>query len=217
MKTRRHMLFAALPPLAGAFISQTALAHHGMDGQVPNTLFSGLISGLAHPVIGLDHLAFLLAAAVAMASRPNAFRLPWYFILPGLLAAAWHVAGFDLPVSEILVAASLVILGLMLVWRRVDQAMLFLPLLMLAGLLHGYAFGESIVGAESTPLLGYFAGLALVQYGLCAGSILLYRRLVRYWLPGRAEQKAGGQIGWGPAGWAVGAVGGIFLILAVIG
>ena len=32
-----------------------------------------------------------------------------------------------------------------------------------AGLLHGYALGESIVGAEASPLVAYFAGLLVIQ------------------------------------------------------
>jgi urease accessory protein len=32
-----------------------------------------------------------------------------------------------------------------------------------AGVFHGYAYGASIVGAESTPLAAYLLGLALVQ------------------------------------------------------
>ncbi len=209
MHSPRHMLLTALPLLAGTILSSAAQAHHGMAGQLPNTLFSGLISGLAHPVIGLDHLAFLLASALAMANRPNARWLPWHFILPSLLAAAWHSAGFDLPGAEILVSLSLLLLGALLIGR---QAGLLPPLLAAAGLLHGYAYGESIVGAEPTPLLAYFAGLALVQYGLCLGAILLYRRFVGYWLP-----EGGEAAGWRPAGWALGAVGGVFLVLAVIG
>jgi urease accessory protein len=32
-----------------------------------------------------------------------------------------------------------------------------------AGIFHGYAYGESIIGAEMTPLLAYLAGFALIQ------------------------------------------------------
>ena len=32
-----------------------------------------------------------------------------------------------------------------------------------AGLFHGWAYGESIFGAEQTPLIAYLAGFSLVQ------------------------------------------------------
>jgi urease accessory protein len=35
-----------------------------------------------------------------------------------------------------------------------------------AGLAHGYAYGEAVIGAEATPLVAYLAGLALVQMAL---------------------------------------------------
>ena len=44
-----------------------AEAHHAMGGTTPQTLAQGLLSGLAHPVIGLDHLAFTVAAGLLAA------------------------------------------------------------------------------------------------------------------------------------------------------
>lgn len=40
------------------------------------------------------------------------------------------------------------------------------------GLLHVYAYGEAIVGAEPTPLVAYLLGLSLVQ--LEVASVLMY-------------------------------------------
>jgi len=36
-------------------------AHHTMGGGMPSNFFEGFMSGLAHPVIGVDHLAFIVA------------------------------------------------------------------------------------------------------------------------------------------------------------
>ena len=41
--------------------SGTAFAHHAMDYQMPQTFVQGLLSGFGHPIIGPDHLAFILA------------------------------------------------------------------------------------------------------------------------------------------------------------
>ncbi len=49
------------------------------------------------------------------------------------------------------------------------------------GLLHGYALGESIVGAEPAPLVAYFAGLLMIQTAIAFAA---YALLVR--LPARA-------------------------------
>ena len=47
--------------LAMAVTADVAVAHHVMDRNLPVTFMQGLLSGLGHPVIGLDHLAALIA------------------------------------------------------------------------------------------------------------------------------------------------------------
>ena len=42
-----------------------AHAHHVMGGQTPATFVQGLLSGFGHPIIGIDHLAFIVAMGVA--------------------------------------------------------------------------------------------------------------------------------------------------------
>jgi urease accessory protein len=47
-----------------------------------------------------------------------------------------------------------------------------------AGAVHGYAYGESIVGAETQPLAAYIVGFAMIQYGLGLGSGVALRMAV---------------------------------------
>jgi len=54
------------------------------------------------------------------------------------------------------------------------------PLLLVAGAFHGYAYGESIVGAEPAPLAAYLAGFALIQGCIAVGSAAALR-----WVAGR--------------------------------
>jgi urease accessory protein len=44
-----------------SLVPASAKAHHVMEGELPNSIVTGFISGVAHPVIGLDHLAFVIA------------------------------------------------------------------------------------------------------------------------------------------------------------
>eukprot|EP01137_Pigoraptor_chileana_P012941 Opistho-2@65834 len=41
-----------------------AFAHHPMGGQTPQTFMNGLLSGLGHPIIGLDHLAAVVGVGI---------------------------------------------------------------------------------------------------------------------------------------------------------
>jgi urease accessory protein len=146
-----------------------ALAHHGMDEALPATWAQGLISGVAHPVIGLDHLAFLVAAGLIASRLPTArLILPLAFVGAGFVGSMLHLASIDLFAVEMLVALSSVI-GAVLLWRAPSGALPTAAFFALAGLFHGHAFAEAIIGAEATPLVAYLAGLAVTQYGLvCA-------------------------------------------------
>ena len=52
-----------------------------------------------------------------------------------------------------------------------------LALFVAAGLVHGYALAESIVGAEPAPFYAYFAGLVIVQSGIALGAMLVVREI----------------------------------------
>ena len=76
-----------------------ALAHHAMDGKLPTTLMEGLISGLAHPIIGYDHLAFVIAVGLVAALVGSPLLIPVAFIIGTLLGAGIHLAGITLPMA----------------------------------------------------------------------------------------------------------------------
>lgn len=155
-----------------------ALAHHPMGGAVPSTLWEGFASGIGHPVIGPDHLAFLVAAGVLAATlglRRGAFGIA-AFVSGGFLGSLAHIAGIGFGPVEALVALSIVAVGGALLWRGVPAALVPAGFA-LAGLAHGHAFAEAIIGAEATPLVAYLFALALVQAAIGLGVMLLARRI----------------------------------------
>jgi urease accessory protein len=167
----RLALILALAPLP-------ALAHHPMGGEVPSTLWQGFASGIGHPVIGLDHLAFLLAAGVLAATlgaRRGAVAV-LAFVLGGFGGSLAHIAGIGFGPVEALVSLSIVAVGLALLWRGLPAALVPAGFA-LAGLAHGHAFAEAIIGAEQGPLVAYLAALALTQAAIGLGAMLLARRL----------------------------------------
>ena len=159
-------------------MSQTsALAHHAMGGELPVTLWDGLLSGFAHPVIGLDHFAFLLAVGLLASTTAKPFLSPLPFVSSTLCGIVIHLATIDLPLAELLVACSVVVVGGLLLVRRRLAAIPLMVVFALAGMSHGYAYGESIVGAEQSPLLAYLVGLAAVQYIIAISAIAGMRAL----------------------------------------
>jgi urease accessory protein len=156
----------AAPALSLAFVfaASPAFAHHLMGGVLPATLAQGLLSGLAHPVIGLDHLAALIGVGL-LASRFSgaALAMPVMWLI-GMGAGAYaHMRGIDLPGGEIAVAGSLILIGAAGMLRPSLPVAVVLALFAIGGFTHGYALAESIIGAEPTPLAAYLVGLVAVQ------------------------------------------------------
>ncbi len=167
--------------LAGAGLlclgTAPALAHHAMEGAMPAGFGQGLLSGLAHPVIGIDHLAFVVAAGLLSARHSAWFLLPAAFVLGGLAGAWLHLGGMDMPGAEIGIALSVLLLGIAVMTATRLSGPLVGVLFAAAGLVHGYALAESIIGAEPTPLAAYLIGLTVTQYGVSLGAGWLTRRL----------------------------------------
>ena len=181
-----------------ALLPLPAAAHHPMDGAMPETLWQGFASGIGHPVIGLDHLAFLLAAGVLAAALPrgDAFRAMAGFLAAGMVGLTLHMAGIGLGMTEALVATSVLLTGLALLVAKRVSAPALLAGFALAGLFHGHAFAEAVIGAEATPIIAYLAGLAVIQGALILGAMTLARQSARArWLRpamGAAASFAGG-------------------------
>src|SRR5438132_1535974 len=153
----------------------SAFAHHVMGGETPSTFAEGLLSGIGHPIIGADHLAFLLAIGIAVGIGGLNLALPALFVLASAIGVMLHVNGINLPGAEIVVACSVLLAGFLIARGRALSVWLWAVLFVVAGLFHGYAFGESIVGAETSPLHAYLVGLIFVQSPLSVGTALFAR------------------------------------------
>lgn len=180
IKRNARPLGAALLLCASA---QPAFAHHAMDGDLPATLAQGLVSGLAHPVIGLDHLAFVIGVGLASAFLAHRLVPVLCFVAATLLGCALHVNGVTLPYAEAAIALSVLALGAAVMSGRGLTLGAAAALFAAAGLFHGYAYGESIVGAEQTPLAAYLAGFAAIQAAIAGAAMLAARHALRERLP----------------------------------
>ncbi|NOG69894.1 HupE/UreJ family protein [Roseicella sp. DB1501] len=161
---------------AAAALPRPALAHHAMGGAAPATLWQGVASGLAHPVIGLDHLAFLLAIGLLAAAAPaRGLRALGLVLAGGLAGAALHLAGIGLGPVEALVALSVLLAGALLLAPAPRPAALLGLAAALAGLVHGHAYAEAVAGAGPVPVLGYLASLTVMQAALVLGAMAAAR------------------------------------------
>jgi urease accessory protein len=159
-----------LPSLA---IAGPAFAHHAMGGRTPRTLIEGLISGFAHPVIGVDHLAFVIGVGMATALLRLRLLTLSIFIGATVLGCILQLEGIILPLEEIFIAASVLIIGVIIMARINVPGAAYVALFGIAGLFHGWGYGESIIGAEQTPVFAYLAGFAAIQFGLALAAMTL--------------------------------------------
>lgn len=156
-----------LPTLAAG----PALAHGGHA--------EGLVDGLTHPLLGVDHLVAMLAigAWAALGGMRRAWTLPVAF-----LAAMGAGIGLGLTVTlpagiEQGVVATAVALVLAAGLALPCRAVIALPLAVLSGLLHGAVHGAEIGGAAAATVFGMLvASAALHAVGFAAGWAVVTRR-----------------------------------------
>jgi urease accessory protein len=155
MKKPLYGLIAAALALAPA----TAWAHAGHDGS------GGLISGLEHPLTGVDHLVAMVlvglwAGLLAPKSR-LALSLPAAFLaamLAGFVTSAFAGADF----AEPLILLSLVVMGAAAALRLRAPMPLAMGAAALFGFAHGLAHGFETPGGAFPAL---FAAGFLVSTG----------------------------------------------------
>lgn len=189
-----------------------ALAHHPMGGAAAGTVWEGIASGVAHPVIGLDHLVFLLAAGILAAVAPRRIGLPALlgFLGAGLAGALLHLAGIGLGAVEGFVALTLVAAGAALLAGPGVLATAAPMTLALgfgaAGLVHGHALAEAVAGSPAATVAAYLLTLALTQGLIGLAAMAAARRWA--WLAGAALRRI--------AGLGTASFGAIALVLAAL-
>ncbi len=198
--TARIAAILLLPLLGSLLLAPAARAHHMLDiTSLEPTALNGLLSGLVHPVLGPDHLLFLLALSLVGLRHRGGWMLG--LLICGLGGSALGLILPGLPGAEALVAFSLVVVGLVLlgVWPR--------PLLLPAIALHGYVLSATVIGWNTTPLSTYLLGLVISQGTLLLIALTVLGRLSAGLSPRRQGMAAAALIGCGAAWTWSGLVG----------
>ena len=185
-----------LPVSAAGLLLLTAApasAHHLMElfHQEQPTPLAGLLSGLGHPLLGPDHLLFLLALALVGLQRSSRWMLS--LLAVGLLGSLVGLMTPQLPGAELLVALTLVLEGLVVVGRL--PAALLVP----SFALHGYVLSAAVIGWEPTAIGAYLVGLLLSQGTLLLLSLGVMRQTAMALAPSTRLLLAGSLMGIGAA------------------
>jgi urease accessory protein len=153
----------------------------------------GFVGGLAHPVLGADHVAAMVAVGLwgAFLGAPAIFLLPIVFPLVMAFGGALDILGVPLPGTEIGIAISAVLLGLAVVFAVRPPIWIAAVLVGVFAIFHGHAHGAELpAGADA---LAYSAGFVIATGLLHLAGIAL--GLLARWPAGRlAVRGAGGLI-----------------------
>ncbi|NJM34640.1 MAG: hydantoin utilization protein A [Rhodomicrobium sp.] len=155
--------------MASTLLASTpAFAHHPLGGMPMETLFHGLLSGVGHPILGFDHLFFVALVGIAALYTAHRFVAPLAYIGAMMAGCILTISGVALPMAEVVIGLSLLVLGAAVLSGRALRFDIALAGFALAGLFHGSAFAGSIAGQEggapAIVIAGYLIGLAATQY-----------------------------------------------------
>ena len=171
-----------LAALTTLLATTPAFAHHPLAGVEMTTFLHGLLSGIGHPLLGFDHLFFVLLVGIAAVYTGRALTAPLAYVGATLIGCVLMTFGLALPAIEPAIALSLLILGYVVLSGRALGLTAAMALFALAGVFHGSAFGEAMASAEASAagqvLAGYLLGLGLLQYGIC---VLMGQVAVKVW------------------------------------
>ena len=157
------ILFAAIPGVA--------YAHDGT-----NLGLGGFLSGIVHPVLGYDHLFAMLSVGIISAQIGGRaiWTVPSTFVTVMAIGGVLGLMNIGLTVTELGIAVSLVILGLVIAAERRIPTLIVMIGVGFFAIFHGYAHGAEMPDTAEPFLyaLGFLVGTALIHIsGVVIGDI----------------------------------------------
>ena len=167
---------------------------------------TGFLTGLLHPVSGLDHVLAMVAVGLwgAQLGAPAIWLLPVTFPIAMALGGFLGLVGIPLPGVEVGIAASAILLGAALLTERRFPLYAAAALVGFFAIFHGHAHGTELPPGES----GLLYSLGFVVATGCLHAIGIAIGVIHRWPAGRvALRVAGGGVG----------VAGVFFLWRAIG
>jgi urease accessory protein len=177
---RLHLVGAAL------LIATPAFAHGG-EGT------GGFLAGLAHPVLGPDHVVAMVAVGLwgAFLGAPAIWMLPIVFPLVMALGGLLGILGAPLPAVETGIASSAIVLGAMVALAARPPLWIAAVLVGAFAIFHGYAHGKEL--PDGANAVAFSAGFVIAT-GLLHLTGIAFGQLTRWPMGRLAVRGAGGVI-----------------------
>jgi len=175
---------AALLALALAFVARAALAHAQVGAA------AGFLTGLRHPISGLDHVLAMIAVGLwgAQLGAPAIWVLPVAFPMTMAVGGFLGLLGVPLPGVEIGIGFSALLLGSMVALEARPPLAVAALLVAFFAIFHGYAHGVELPAGQSG--LTYSIGFVIATGSLHGVGIAI--GLVHRWRWGKVALRVAG-------------------------
>ncbi|MFX4222759.1 MAG: HupE/UreJ family protein [Thalassobaculum sp.] len=174
----RLPLGTALPAAltAIAFLGFTAPASAHIGG-APAT---SALAGFLHPLSGIDHVLTMVSVGTmaALVGSRALWRVPLAFVAVMVLGAVAGGAGYALPMVELGIAISVIVLGLATAVGRSMPESVAVSLAAVFAVFHGHAHGSEMGVTVSTVQfgIGFVVATALLHGAGLLAALMLNRR-----------------------------------------
>ncbi|MCB1486758.1 MAG: HupE/UreJ family protein [Bauldia sp.] len=158
MKLSQHRPDARIAWTTGLILlaaTAPAMAHEGAG------VAGGFVSGFLHPISGWDHVAAMVAVGLwgAFLGAPAIWLLPIVFPLVMAIGGGLGVAGVPIPGVEVGIAASAVVLGIMVALGARPPIWVAAVVVGAFAIFHGHAHGTELPAAADA--VAYAAGFVI--------------------------------------------------------
>jgi urease accessory protein len=183
-------------PRGVAAILLAELAPRIAFAHVESGAAAGLLSGLAHPLSGGDHVLAMIAVGIwgAQLGAPAVWLLPVAFPMMMAFGGLLGLVGVQIPLVEVAIAASAVVLGVLVACEIRPAIEAAVAVVAVFAVFHGHAHGAEL--APGANALTYSLGFVAATGGLHTAGIAI--GLLHRWPAGRrALQGAGALVALG--------------------
>jgi urease accessory protein len=164
---QRRAVVAAAVLIPATLVTAPALAHSIASSA------AGFAGGFLHPLTGLDHLLAMICVGIwgSQLGAPAIWLLPISFPLIMAGGGAFGAVGVPLPVGELLIALSVVVLGMLVALARKLPIAAALTIVGIFAIAHGHAHGVELPGAADA--LAFTVGFVIATGFLHLAGIVI--------------------------------------------
>ena len=146
---------------------------------------TGFLSGLLHPVMGVDHFLAMLAVGIVSAQLGGRriWTIPCIFVSSMVLGAVPGTLGTEFPFVEVAIAFSVIILGIAIsIAKENGHGLLTAIFVSFFGIFHGHAHGLEMPNTADPAFygFGFLLGTAAIHVlGVLIGHLFCQRDNLR--------------------------------------